>query len=567
MNLQVPVNKNLRNLLSLTSVITLLMILFLPACHKDIDEFEPYDGIVLKQRLLFSVEDIYQKPLAGVEVFFDDKYYRTDENGIIYIHETTIKRGLHPVTFRKEGYYNSVQGIDFLSQNKTKVIRASMVEIQRHGPYKADLEENITIDKFRFSIPAGIFEREIGGDYSGEYTIALNYIPMKGREIYRFQQGHSSGRRKNKAEVAFENFGQFQIKFYDNNGDQLLIKSEHFVGVEFNHDPELETELLRASPIWKLDEASAVWLEYDFTEYQPGTFAFELKDGGIYMLAAAFPPARVSGRVASANGRLFTDDYIDIINIDGTVHSLGLDSDGEFSLILPQNEDMDIQVRNSCGDLVGENELGVFHVKTDVGDILFPADTEYRLKITTTDCMNNPINAGYFILHGKERDIVYMPPSSNVNIQWVSCTPNDFSTELISYFNIRGTKSTILYDKSINADIGTIHGCNQIFKNEWLIVEDNNKTLIEDFHLTEEGNDVLASANLPEGEIKIRFNKESESLDFIQHPSTHLRVENSYFLMEKFRGDTYLISYKALVKNENSEQFLHYGRIRTEIRN
>lgn len=531
------------------------------SCLKDVDDFKPYPGNQLKQRLLFIVKDVDGQALAGVEITLGDRIFVTDKNGVAYVHETLVQYGLNQVKFKKSGYFYHIHTVNFTEQEGSRTIRVEMAQLNTGNMLHTDVPQEITFNNIELLIPAHSLIDKAGKAYNGNYFLAFNFIPPDKPELYKSHLGYTTGVRSNGTVVAFENFGQFQIAVLDAQRNPLYLKSDSSILVEYIPSSDLYQRITASVPVWEIDYFSGIWKEYGRSNLEGNKLTLEIKELGSFMLAMAFPTVKLHGKIVTDKGFNFTTEYLNIVNFEGTYHSIPIETDGTFSLTLPQNEDFTIQLMDACGNQIGEEDVAPFPVETDIGMLDFQYTPQYQLRATTTDCFNNPDNNGYFRINtGNKNAFYYMSNTPDINIHWESCSTLQFEDAIITYFKKDGTTRRFLYDELLHENIGGLNTCDKIIEHSWYIIIDHKKRKVQDIRVTDNPENVVIKGNLPAGEINITFREVGNSVSINTSPYDISEPEESYFLLEKSRESIHL-SFKVKYKKSTGQEALMYGRV------
>lgn len=550
---------------SIQFLLCLIMVGGLFSCQKEIDDFETYPGEILKQRILFSIEDEKAMPLEGVTISFTGKEYTSDPSGISYIHEVLVPYGINHIVCTKKGYFRHDIVHYFTAPNGVSTLRVRMSAVEKTKLYDAREENEIHLDSISLFIPENALVHEDGKEHLGRFSVAINRISPNAPIKYKSFQGHSGGIRKNGTEVAFENFGQFQIDFYDESSRPLKLKTQAKVHAEYVPQVNLPGNLFDTSPVWMLDRETGIWKEYSDTRYAAGKFSFDLADPGSFMIASAFPPALVSGRVVSADGFQLVDEYINFIHLHESPHSVALDADGTFSLILPQNEELVLELRDGVGDFIEAMDVGSFQVKTDIGEVAFEHKPKYHLLTRTTDCRNNPIDGGYVTFQRGDATVAFTALNSDVNSRWDVGEDSRYEMETFRYFNIQGEAERYVLDSLIDYDIGPINGCATYSRDEWTMFIDGEKEEIKNFITEKEGSQYIFTADVPDGKLKLLLNKNNYEAELTMGNGFPGLIMGDYALVEEYAGGVVIASFKIHYEDAGGEIKLIYGRLSSKI--
>ncbi len=422
----------------------LLLTLLLFACRDEQDITTPPMGpdpqIIVNASVHGLVIDGNSNPVDGAMIVFNNKEYRTDENGIFAMtNEQLFEDGTYVQVF-KEGYFHGSRTF-YPTVNELNHIVIRLIEKISVGNLNTADGGLIEFEDVEISFPKDAFVRENGNEYSGNVNVFAKYLDPTKSETLEEMPGDLVGVNLDDDLRALVSYGMIGVELEDNQGNPLQIKEGQTAEIRLPVPTLLLSSAPSEIPLWHFDEASGYWIEEGKAQLINGVYIGDVRHFSYWNCDAPFPLIHLEGTIL-INGLGLENVKVEIVdNASGTARCGYTSNRGMFGGKMPQDASLTLNVYDDCGNVIHSEQIGPF-----ASDTTLPAiNINSSLNVATVsgsieNCNGDDFEQSYIIVNfdnGTTR--TFAATAGNFQFTLINCTSNsatvfgvDVTNQLIS---------------------------------------------------------------------------------------------------------------------------------------
>jgi len=469
------------------------------------------------------VFDENNEPIENAIIEYSRESYSTDINGYFKIAETFIPSDGGLIKINKNGFFESFKYI-FLETQQTSHIRIQLIEkndpqtingvaggvVQIEGGAKIIFPERSLVDENNVS-------------FEGEATIYTHWYDPTADNLGISMPGDLRAVSHEGELVQLSTFGMMAVEIFSSNGQKLNLADGITATLEFPLPEPLVNNAPSEIPTWSLDEETGVWIEESIAFLDEGKYIAEASHFSFWNCDIPANVIKLRGQVVNQDGTPLPWYQILItVKNSGVCGSGYTNSEGVFCGFVPKNSDLIIQVKDECGGIIFENEIGPFGVDTDLGELEIGSSMSQTTVKGSLRCEGQPIPNGYAKIT-LPNGIIYIgetDENGEYNVILEACNLNQLTVQGIDIENNRtsGIVDVTLTNNSGVIEIVPFEVCQDLnefirFKlngsNEFLILDPNARIIDDRLEIDGQGQaqGLSGSINLTtHSEIKIGDN-------------------------------------------------------------
>ncbi len=395
---------NLLLLLSLLVIVT--------GCRKDIDGLGDSTEVINPVDVTNSrianlnglVSDLEGGPISNANVELNGEIVTTDQYGYFRFTDKVINREGSKVTISKTGYFDSYKFVYPTSAGDYSHIKVSLPLKELAGTFNATsggAAETVGGAKMTFS-PNTIMDAN-GNEYTGSVNIYAHWYNPNADDISIDMPGDLRAINTQGDEVQLATFGMLAVELETPDGQPLNISEGNTAELTFPLE-ELTDGAPNEIPMWYLDEETGIWVEEGQATKVGNTYVGEVSHFSFWNCDAPFPLVNINGIIKDSDDNLLTNAWLcmQVIGEGDSWWNTGYgwtDQNGEYAGKIPKNKIIRLSVKDNCGNVIYEEEIGPFD--SDIS--MDPIVVDYQGLVTVfgmvTDCGGDLVTDGYVVFN------------------------------------------------------------------------------------------------------------------------------------------------------------------------
>lgn len=447
-----------------------LIILF-AACREDSDniisttpEIEP-PKIVVNSSVLGTVVDFQGNPIDGATVDFRNLSTTTDENGVFSFKNVDLYQDGTYISVSKSGYFDGSRRF-YAQLNKTSHIKIELIERQVIGNVSSTNGGEVSLNNASVLLPANGFVIDgTNTDYNGNVNVAMAWLNPTLQSTFDQMPGDLVGVNTSNDLMALESYGMIAVELLSDNGQLLNIKEGHEATITLDVPSSLEGSAPASIPLWFFDEENGLWIEEGEATLTNGEYVGNVSHFTFWNCDYPYDLITLSGAV-TVDGMPINNLPIEVeILATGTTRTTFTNSSGEFTGLVPANEELKIRAYDFCEEVVWSQTIGPY-----AGDFTLNTQnvtlTSELLTIsgTVTNCEDLPIESSYVIVDFEDGTSTTISTDANneFNGAFQNCQVEAtvFGVDATNFLVSSGVTAAFTGD----TDLGELEACDELLE-------------------------------------------------------------------------------------------------------
>ena len=283
------------------------------------------------------------QPLSGVAVVVGSDAVVTDENGVFFLSDASVKEKLGYVKAIYSGYFTGSR--TFVPTEGRNIVNIRLLARNAAGSFNAVSGGTVEKEGVSIVFPGGSFIKD-GSPYMGTVNVDMNYIDPESANFNDEMPGNLLGVQDGNGRV-LASFGMVAVELTDNSGEEILLDPNTTAEVRFPVPASLQASAPAEIDLWYFDENSGYWVSegkaiLDGEEYVASVshFSFwncDIPTNYIYL----------NGQV-TLDGQGVQGAYVVITSTNYGYGTDYTDAGGYFGGIIPAGENLTITVYVEC---------------------------------------------------------------------------------------------------------------------------------------------------------------------------------------------------------------------------
>ena len=463
------------------------------SCQKDIigDEqvidvitTEPSTTITLSTGVSGMVTDENGTPMEDVSITYSRVNYKTDENG--YFKIDNVKAGTEGgiLVLSENGYFDNykffIPELNSLSFLRIRMInKGTPQEFARSTGGVIQVENGGSIE-----FPADGVRYESGDPYNGDVVqVYTHWYNPEDPYINQSMPGDLRGLSSLGQLVQLETYGMMAVEITDGNGVPLNLNENTFATIRFPLPQGTREYAPETIKTWSLNESTVYWEDENIAELNGDEYVAQVSHFSFWNCDVPYPLVNISGKLVNEDGQALSYYNICINALDRGITGYGWsDNLGGFRGKVPKNEPLQLVIKDECGNVILEQNIGPFDNDVTLGEVVI----ESQAQVTITGqliCNGTPITEGYVKICISESDCYIAPVDEEGFFEQsiINCIDVAFLT--VQGFDTENSKSSDIITIDPNdsqISVGTLQVCNEL--DEFIIfkIDGSAEVLIRD---------------------------------------------------------------------------------------
>lgn len=292
------------------------------------------------------VRDEEGNPIPDVEIISGREKMLSNARGVFTLDKAKVKDERCVMTFQKDGYCSITRACAMQENLKMDVV---MLKKSGNGKVyaKTTFSSNggeVKVGKMTVKVPSGVVDR-LGRQYNGEVTAEVFYLDPNDKNFQTAMPGGDlEATRTDNSSTFLKSYGMVDVTLTDEKGNPLQLGKENGAELTFPVPAGMEKNTPDSIPLWAFNENKGLWEEEGMAKYDAEAKVYKgmVKHFSWHNLDVPSERVTVKGKVEDCNG--YGIEGVKVIIGQTSAYT---DANGQYSVFIPQNTDVDIYVR-SC---------------------------------------------------------------------------------------------------------------------------------------------------------------------------------------------------------------------------
>ena len=327
--------------------------------------FSTFSGVVL---------DVNQNALSDVAVSIGESMTTTNELGLFSLDGYFNSEGTL-VRLQKDGYFTTngyvIPIVDEESQIKL-YLRERITELT----IDSEKDNDISNDDYSLQFSESSFVDEDQTAYSGDVSVYVSHMSPSSADFNEFFSGTMLSKESEAESFAIQSYGVIQVDLVGNNMQDLDINKSASLSMT------IPTNLLNGAPdelsLFSLDESNGLWVKEGRAIKEGNQYIAEVSHFSTWTIGTAYDLVSYTATVLR-DGQ--ANPYATINVNDGiNQRKSRTTNEGTVSFGTYADRDITVQVENSCGDIIYEDNVSIG--STDVVEEIAISDPIEYLEVS-----------------------------------------------------------------------------------------------------------------------------------------------------------------------------------------
>ena len=373
------------------------------------------------------VTDRQGNALSEVRIQYENQQYTTDENGYFIINDESAREDGALLKFTESGYFENFK-FYMPEPGKLSFLRVQMVERNLVGNIDGTIGGSITLNEgAKIQFPANAFKDVSGNDYNGQVNVYAHWYDPAGQDLNAEMPGDLRATNEIGEAIQLATYGMMAVELTSNTGAELNLRDGIKASLEFPLPAALADNAPDEIQTWSFNETSGYWVEESTAVKDNDIYVAEVSHFSFWNCDAPFPVVEIYGKLVDEDGNPLPYYSICIQAFNNTRTGYGWSGiDGSFRGKVPKGELLTFQVKDDCGNIIFEQQIGPFETEVSLGEIVISSPDMITISGKLVDCDGNPVSNGYAKITLEDVSNYYIAPTDedgNFELQIIRCQP------------------------------------------------------------------------------------------------------------------------------------------------
>ncbi|MCC6723407.1 MAG: hypothetical protein IT258_02775 [Saprospiraceae bacterium] len=409
------------------------------ACRKDVDHVDvvetPYVPPILKQweqpirsvtgTLIVFVSNEAGAPVPDAKVELGNQTLTTDQYGHAFFRDADMNAEGTFIKVENSAYFTGSRRFFPVDGAETRV-KVELIAKQFNQGFASQDGGVVEVDGgASITFPENSIRKANGTPYNGAVKVAAHWLdPTNPRTLDRMP-GNLQGINNQGTEVVMATYGMVVAELQDEDGNPLNILKDKTATIKM---PVPTSQLATAPaeiPLWSYYEEYGVWAEEGKASLQNGVYVGEVSHFSFWNCDYPYPALNFTAKFVDENGNPLVNYHVTlkVLPNGGCGHGY-TDNMGEVGGLIPEGEEMLLEVYGQCYEVIYSAQIGPFTADVDLGQIVVPNSALNPTTLTgqLVDCNNQPVLNGIAIFQFDGQTVYEYTTTGSFDVSFSTCT-------------------------------------------------------------------------------------------------------------------------------------------------
>ncbi|MBL0012195.1 MAG: Ig-like domain-containing protein [Flavobacterium sp.] len=438
-------------------------------------DFSKNFGAVASRDFIGQVVDMNNLPIQNVSVKIGTSTVQTDVNGVFIINGANVYEKFAYITAKKAGYIDGSRSmIPTSGKNNVKIMMMPSTPI---ATIQSGVSSEVALPSGTKVVFDGAFETEAGVAYTGSVAVSMFHLTSSDENIGSLMPGMLFAQAADGSAKVSETLGMMEVALRGSGGEKLQIAKTHSAQISMPIDASQLAIAPSTIPLLHFDEVNGYWKEEGSATKVGNQYVGTVSHFSWWDFAASFPPVSLTVKVVDVNGNPISN--ANVVFSFWLSPSIGLgaggstDNNGQFSMIVPANNNLTLQVfapSISCvsNNILYSSAVGPYSTNSTLPDIVLNSITAFsssNVLGTLVKCDNALVTNGYVVLNKYLGQSIFPVTNGAFNFNDIYCVDiNQFTLQGFDFDNLLETGVINYTFTSPTTAVGNLIACSSVLE-------------------------------------------------------------------------------------------------------
>jgi len=419
-------------------------------------------GNSVNAKFFIQIIDEAGNRVPNVNLNIGNKSGSTDDNGILFIENASVKEKLAYITAKKSGYFPGSRSMtpstNTVNNVKITLLALDIVDqVQSGENATVSLANGVQLDL------RGEYILTSGNTYNGTVDVAIKYLPPLADETPNQMPGMLYAQNEEEESGFLETYGMVAIELFGSNGTELQLADGSSATLHMPVDPMQLANAPQTIPLWHFDETVGYWIEEGEATLVNGEYVGDVGHFSFWNCDVFTIDATLEGTITDNAGNPISS--VDVKIITPNASTTGLSSpQGTFFTYIPANEMITVEIIDQCGAVLGTWTGGPFNPNSNnsitIGLNSGPNSNFVHITGSVYDCNNDLVSNGYVTIDVGPQSYYQTLVNGAFDVAVIDC--NNLTTLTLNAYDLDNVQVSGALIHAINSpttNLGNIIAC------------------------------------------------------------------------------------------------------------
>ncbi len=455
----------------ITFFLLLILGLTFQSCRKDSDDITGGpDPVIFVQSTIYGViKGANDKGLAGATVRHGQQVRTTDANGFFSFETGPSNANGTIIECAAPGYFDLTKTVIPIANGRTSMeIKLSPRNLS--GTISASTGGTVNVGAAQVVLPAGGIISANGQAYTGTVNVYGVFLDPQSADMNQRMPGNLTAIRENGSSAVLATFGMIGVELETPSGAALNIAPGFEAEIHIPLGGDFLSKAPSTIPLWHFDDQRGRWIEDGEATLTGNKYVGKVSHFSFWNCDVPFDAITLSGSVVNPGGGPIAGVWVRATVVSGGQFPAGsmgsaiTNANGQFSGKVPAATVLLVELLNSCGNVVGSQQIGPLNNDHNMGAITLDLNNgSIEVTATVVDCSGDPVNQGYIKLEIGSQ-LMFLPTNTDgtVATEVLTCGQTSLIATPYDLENVKqGEAVTHDITGLSTLDLGSIEACDE----------------------------------------------------------------------------------------------------------
>ncbi len=346
--------------------------------------------------LVVEVVDESGNPVSDAVVSLGQETHLTGSDGLAFFVDAAMSLSSYVVVKHDEFFHGSRRF--YPSESAINSVRIVLLRSAPIGIIHSDTGGEVAVDNHvTLSFGAASIMNLDGTPYDGIFSVRAQGLPADHPDIYDMMPGDLIGRDNGGNIMGLETYGMVAVELRGESGENLQVAEGSSVEMTMTVPEGLRGRAPSNIPLWYFDEVEGIWIEEGEAVLTDEGYVGNVRHFSFWNCDFPYESVRWGASFVHESGPVSYPLQV-CIEIPGSDRPFCrlTDSEGKINGVVAADVELNLSIRDQCGNIVYEDIIGPYLNNTTIGPITIPEINRAKTTISgmLVDCQNIPISSG-----------------------------------------------------------------------------------------------------------------------------------------------------------------------------